>query len=183
MQAGLTGRVLSADTGLPISGATLALGGTAVATLTSNDSGHLQSASLIAGSYLATLSYPGMHSIEFELSLADGRILDLGDLRMYQGDAGANLAIVRGRITRAADGAPIPGASILIEQPPIQVSSGGDGSYQILQVPAGHVRIIVSAAGYSSRFAEVDIGPSAVIEFSVALQADANATGATVRGT
>ncbi|MCB1739209.1 MAG: hypothetical protein KDK91_02490, partial [Gammaproteobacteria bacterium] len=40
MQAGLTGRVLSADTGLPISGATLALSGTAVATLTSNDSGH-----------------------------------------------------------------------------------------------------------------------------------------------
>lgn len=182
-QAGLTGRVLSADTGLPINGATLSLSGVASASLVSNDTGRLQSSTLPAGAYNASLSYPGMQTIDFQLSLANGRILDLGDLRMVQDGGGANLALVRGRITDAESGAPLPGALIQIEAPLLQVTSGADGSYQILQVPAGHIRIVVSAAGHSSRFGEVDVVANSIIEFSVALQAEANSGGATIRGT
>ena len=182
-QAGLTGRVLSAETGLPIGGATLSLSGVGTATLISNDTGRLQSSTLLAGAYSASLSFPGMRTIDFQVSLANGRILDLGDLRMYQGSGGANLALVRGRITDAASGAPLPGALIRIEQPPMQVTSGADGSYQILQVPAGHIRIVVSAAGHSSRFGEVDVEAGSIIEFSAALQVEENSGGATIRGT
>ncbi len=182
-QAGLTGRVLSADTGLPIGGATLSLSGVATATLISDDFGHLQSSTLLAGAYTASLSYQGMHTIDFQVSLANGRILDLGDLRMYQGSGGANLALVRGRITDAESGTPLAGAHIQIEQPPLQVTSGADGSYQILQVPAGHIRLFVSATGHSSRFGEVDVVAGSIVEFSVALQAEENTGGATIRGT
>lgn len=182
-QAGLTGRVLSAETGLPISGASLALTGVASATLVSDDSGRLQSNILQAGAYSASLSYPGMRTIDFELTLANAQTLDLGDLRMYQGGGGANLALVRGRITDAASGDPLANAVIRIEQPPLQVTSAADGSYQILQVPEGHIRLIVSAAGHASRFGEVDVVAGSIIEFSVALEANANPTGATIRGT
>ena len=182
-QAGLTGRVLSADTGLPINGAVLSLSGVATASLISNDFGQLQSSTLLAGAYSVSLSYPGMQTINFQINLANGRILDLGDLRMVQNGAGGNLALVRGRITDAETGAPLAGAHIEIEAPPLQVTSGADGSYQILQVPAGHIRIVVSAAGHSSRFGEVDVVANSIIEFSVALQAEASAGGATIRGT
>ena len=182
-QAGITGRVLAADTGLFISGATLALTGVSTAALVSNDFGRLHSNTLTAGPYNARLTYAGMRPIEFQVNLVDGRTLDLGDLRMYQGDDGSNLGIVRGVITSAETGTPVAGARVFIETPPMEVTTGTDGSYQILQVPAGHVRIGVTAAGYSSRYGEADMEPGAILEFSPQLHPESPTTGATIRGT
>lgn len=184
LQAGLTGRVLSADTGLAISGARLNLTGAVTATLTSNDAGRVQSNTLAAGAYMASLSYPGMRTVEFQLTLAHGRTLDLGDIRMVQGEAnGQEFALIRGIITSAETGAPIAGARVSIDQPALAVTTGIDGRYQILQVPAGLIRISVSAANYASRFGEVGVQVPSIIEFSPALQPALSATGATIRGT
>ena len=184
-QAAITGRVLSADTNLPISGATLALSGASIASLNSNDTGRFQSNTLAAGAYNASLSYPGMRTVEFTLTLANGRTLDLGDIRMYQGASGGDdLALIRGLITASGSGTPIANATVQIDNPPVSVTTGADGRYQILQIPAGHVHITVSATGYASRFGDVDVTVPSIIEFSPALDAVNNPqTGATIRGT
>lgn len=182
-QATLTGRVFAAATNLLISGATLTLSGAGTATLTSNDFGRLYSNTLQPGAYSARLAYPGMRAIDFQVSLVSERTLDLGDLRMYQGEEGANLSIVRGVITSAETGAPVAAARVFIATPPMEVTTGTDGSYQILQVPAGHIRICVTAAGFSQRIGEAEIESNAILEFSPQLQPESSATGATIRGT
>lgn len=182
-RAGLVGRVFSADTNLLISGATLTLIGVGSATVISNDFGMLTSNTLTAGPYNARLTYPGMRPIEFQINLADGRTLDLGDLRMYQGEEGSNLGIVRGVITSASTGQPVSGARVFIQTPPMEVTTGADGSYQILQVPQGRIRIAVTAAGFSLRYGEADMEAGAIVEFSPQLQPESPLTGATIRGT
>ena len=123
-QAGITGRVLAADTGLFISGATLALTGVSTAALVSNDFGRHHSNTLTAGPYNARLTYAGMRPIEFQVNLVDGRTLDLGDLRMYQGDDGSNPASCAASSPRPKPARLVAGARVFIETPPMEVTTG-----------------------------------------------------------
>ncbi|MCB1605705.1 MAG: carboxypeptidase regulatory-like domain-containing protein [Xanthomonadales bacterium] len=182
-QSGLSGRVLAADTDLPIVGATLTLSGASSAVLVSNNMGRMQSNSLPAGAYSAELAFPGMRSLLLEFSLIDGATLALGDLRMTQ-DTGpsAQFGIIRGLVTDADGGAPIAGAVISLQSPPTQVISDSGGRYQFLQVPVGPVIVTATAAGYSSRQVQLEMAPSTIIEFSLELAADPGLSSALVRG-
>lgn len=182
--AGITGRVLSADTELPIAGAQLVMSGAASATLTTSSDGRLQSSTLPGGNYTATLSYPGMRSIGFTITLVNGRTLDLGDLRMTQGTSPTgNYAVIRGLVTDSQTGLPIAGATMALTTPPTQVISDGDGRYQFLQVPVGTVQIAASANGYSSRSVTLTAAPNTVIDFSMSLTPQPVAvTGARILG-
>lgn len=183
--AALTGRVLAADTDLPINGATLTLTGAAPATLVTNDLGRLQSSTLTAGSYSASLAFAGMRTVEFQMTLANARTLDLGDIRMYRDTSpSGDFALIRGVVTSARDGAPIAGASVRLETPPNQSTTGGDGRYQFLQVPPGNVRIVASAAGHAPKSAQVDVQANQIIDFSPVLEpVDQPIDGTTIRGT
>lgn len=183
-RAALRGRVLAADTDLPISGAQLALTGGASITINSNDTGLLVGNDLAAGSFSAVLSYPGMRSVEFSLTLIEGRTLDLGDIRMYQasGPVG-NFGLIRGTVRNAETQAPIAGASVRIEAPPTTVSTDADGRYQFLQVPVGPVRLIASASGFASASASTNVVSQSIIEFSPNLEPIPNPPpGALIRG-
>ena len=183
-RAALIGRVLSADTELPISGAQLALTGASNVTLSSNDTGLLRATDLAGGTFAAVLSYPGMRSVEFELTLVESRTLDLGDIRMFQG-AGpvGDFGLIRGVVRSAADQQPISGAIVRIETPANQVTTDADGRYQFLQVPVGAIRLIASATGYASRSATTTVAARSIIEFSPGLEPIASPpAGALIRG-
>lgn len=181
--AGLTARVLAADSELPITGAQLTLTGVENATLLSDSAGLLRSTSLTAGSYSAILSFPGMQDIALSITVLSGRTLDLGDLRMVQGGS-AQHALVRGTITAVGSGLPIAGATIALASPAMQASAGADGRFQLLQVPVGPARFQVSAAGYSSRQVDLQIAAYSVVELSVELTPTVTpTTGARVHGT
>lgn len=183
--AAITGRVLAADTDLPITGATFTLTGAGNFTLVSNNAGQLANAALSAGSYTARLEFPGMHTLEFTLNLVGGRTLDLGDIRMYQGNSpGMTFGIVRGIVTSAETGLPVPGAVLRMEDPPTEVVADADGRYQFLQVPVGDVRITAEALGYCTIATVATIEPLSVLELSVRLtpRGDTPLTGALVRG-
>lgn len=183
--AGLRGRVLSADTGLPITGATLTLDGPSDVVLSSNNRGELIADALTPGAYRATLAYTGMQSASFEFAVPASRILDLGDLRMYQaGAGGGNFALIRGTVLDHSTGAPLAAARVRLEIPPNQVATDADGRYQFLQVPAGEVRVTATADGYSSASALATIGAGDVLELTLRLsERPPSQTGALVRGT
>jgi hypothetical protein len=182
--AGLRGRVLSADTGLPITGATLTLEGASNLTLSSNNRGELLADNLTPGAYRATLAYTGMQSATFEFTVPASRILDLGDLRMYQGSAGGAFAVVRGRVLDNETGLPLPGARVRLELPPNEVVADADGRYQFLQVPAGAIRITASADGYSGASAQGTVAARDVAEITLRLnKRPPSQTGGLIRGT
>jgi len=181
--AGLTARILSADTELPIAGAQLVLSGASNATQVSNNLGRMQSSTLPGGAYQAVLSFPGMRDISFAITLANGRVLDLGDLRMIQGSApGADYALIRGRVINSETGSGIAGATLGLATPPTQVISDADGRFQFLQVPVGQVQISAAASGYSSRSITLTATPQTTIDLSLELAPTALVTGARIRG-
>jgi len=179
----ITGRVISADTELPIAGAQFALTGASTATLVTNSTGALQSATLPGGNYNAVLSFTGMRSIELQFTLVNGRTLDFGTLRMIQGSSPTgDYAVIHGLVTDSETGLPIPGALMALAVPPTLVVSDADGRYQFLQVPVGPVEISATATGYSSRSVQLTATPRTVIEFSMSLSPNPTGTGAKIRG-
>lgn len=181
--SGITGRVISADTELAIAGAQFALTGASTATLVTNSTGMLQSSTLQGGNYTAVLSFAGMRSIEFQITLVNGRTLDLGTLRMIQGSSPTgDYAVIHGLVTDSETNLPIPGALMALANPPTQVVSDADGRYQFLQVPVGPVEISATATGYSSRSVQLTATPRTVIEFSMSLSPNPTGAGARIRG-
>ena len=169
-RAGITGRVIAADTELPINGAVLDLTGPTTGQILSNNVGEFQLLDLPPGDYAGTLSFAGMQDITFTLTLVGNRILDMGTLRMYQGGGGPNLfAIIRGTVTSAQTGEPVSGASVVLESPMTEVTTDADGRYQFLQVPGGANRVTVTAAGFCVQSTDVEIEPQSVLELSVRL--------------
>jgi iron complex outermembrane recepter protein len=62
-----------------------------------------------------------------------------------------------GRLVNSLSGAPIPGATVIIEELKREVTSGADGTFTIDNVPPGSYHLAVQAQGYSSRRSEVSV--------------------------
>ena len=62
---------------------------------------------------------------------------------------------VSGRLLNSLSGAPIPGATVVLEELRRQVQSGTDGTFSFDNVPPGAYHVSVRAQGYSSRRTEV----------------------------
>ena len=167
--AGLTGSIVAADTNLPISGAEVSLTGPTSATLNSNDSGTIYSNTLQSGAYHAAVAFPGMHTVEFELTLPAGEVVDLGVIRLYQEASGDGLGIVRGTVTDNDTGDPVSGAMVELDDPQTTVTTDAQGRYQILQVPVGDLQISVVADGYASFSSQAALSEGAILELSIGL--------------
>jgi citrate lyase gamma subunit len=182
--SGLRARVLSAATELPIEGATLALTGAANTSLSSNNQGRIQSDNVAPGQYQARLSFAGMRELTFELTVQAGRILELGDLRLVQGNTPQdNLSVIRGSV-RNTTGSPISGAEVRIAGGPVAVLSDAEGKYQILQVSPGQITVTATKTGFSSSQSQLTVAPRSLIDLTFELSEQPTPTvGATVRGT
>src|SRR5206468_2951727 len=62
--------------------------------------------------------------------------------------AQAQTGTIGGRVTDAAAGTPIIGASVKVVGTQLGASTGNDGRYTIRTVPAGSVRIQINRIGY-----------------------------------
>lgn len=183
-RATLRGRVIAADTSLPITGASFVLQGAANATLVSDNRGELNASNLEGGSYTARLSYPGMQALEFNLTLVAGRSLDMGDLRLFQAGGGLLSGVIRGQVNEAATGNPVPEVEVRLEPAGVSVRTDADGRYHFLQVPPGNVVISTNHPGYCASSTAALIEPRSVLELSIRLTGQAAPTEqAEVRGT
>jgi iron complex outermembrane receptor protein len=66
-----------------------------------------------------------------------------------------------GRLLNSLSGAPIAGATVVIEELRREATSGADGTYAFENVAPGAYHVLVRAQGYSSRRMEVTVGASA----------------------
>jgi iron complex outermembrane recepter protein len=66
-----------------------------------------------------------------------------------------------GRLLNSLSGAPIAGATVVIEELRRQVTSGSDGTFTFENVAPGSYHLSVRAQGYSSRRTEVSVGAAA----------------------
>ncbi len=181
--AGLRARVLAAATDLPIEGATLELSGTATVALTTNNQGRIQTTSLTPGPYQARLRFTGMRDVLFSLTVAPGRVLELGDLRMIQGNTPQDdFAVIRGMVTSVETGQPIVGAQVRIVSPSTSVLTDADGRYQFLQVTPGIVTLRASSEGFSTEETQVTAASRGLIDQSFALSPQSAQAGAIIRG-
>ena len=65
--------------------------------------------------------------------------------------------LVTGRITDAADGTPVPGASVFIANTTIGIASDASGNYSLTVPGKGSFEIVVSHVGYQSVFHKIDM--------------------------
>ena len=76
--------------------------------------------------------------------------------------------VITGRITDAADSAPIPGVSIFIANSTIGIASDLSGNYSLTVPGSGSFEIVVSHVGYQSVFHKIDT-PQDTHQYDVAL--------------
>ena len=79
---------------------------------------------------------------------------------------------ISGTVTDAQTGDPIQGALVEVEgaEPPLSAETGGDGTYQISNVPAGQYSVTASAAAYEAETetgAEVSGDESATVDLAL----------------
>src|SRR6478672_2055869 len=80
---------------------------------------------------------------------------------------------IRGRITDAANGSPLAGVQVRIENSKIGTLSGADGNYTITGAPAGPQFITTRRVGYSPERRAITISASAAATQNFALHATA----------
>jgi len=168
--AGLTARVVAADTLLPIAGAELALQGPGMAVLISNDNGVVFNTTLNPGLYSGLLTFAGMRPVQFDFTLLADQLSDLGEIRMGRDDSVADGSI-RGTVRARQDSVPIAGARIELQPDGRVASTDSEGRFQVLGVAPGPIDLRVDADGFSSQTSEVDLAAGEIIEFSVTLDA------------
>lgn len=74
-----------------------------------------------------------------------------------------------GTVRDAESGEPLPGANVFIAGSLLGTSTGRDGSYELLGVPAGALRLYVSMIGYEPDFRDMLLRTEAVRRFDFSL--------------
>ncbi|MEX2573891.1 MAG: TonB-dependent receptor [Balneolaceae bacterium] len=72
------------------------------------------------------------------------------------GSTGSRDGSLRGTVTEAGTGEPIPGATVLIEETGRGVATSADGEFEFSDMPAGTYTMTVSSVGFSSQTVTVD---------------------------
>lgn len=67
---------------------------------------------------------------------------------------------VAGRLQNSLSGDAVAGASVVIEELKLQVTSAADGTFTIENVPPGNYHLVVRGQGYAVRRAELSAGPA-----------------------
>jgi iron complex outermembrane receptor protein len=68
-------------------------------------------------------------------------------------------ALLTGRVMRAGSGEPMAGAEVVVVELRRETRTGADGTYRFEALPPGEYHLAVRAEGYSSRRAEIVVGP------------------------
>ena len=80
---------------------------------------------------------------------------------------------VVGRVTDAGTGLAVAGASVVIEGASLGSTSGSDGRYRLVNVPAGSYTFVARRIGFASKRQSVTVGTGSEVDASFALNASA----------
>jgi TonB-dependent receptor len=99
--------------------------------------------------------------------------LTVVDARAAQAPAGAGSGVVEGRVVDAANGSPLPGATVIATGTAAQTSSDRDGVFRLSGVPAGDRTVVVTYLGRKDEIVETKVvaGATARLEVKMSMVA------------
>ncbi|UXI70439.1 carboxypeptidase regulatory-like domain-containing protein [Tahibacter amnicola] len=144
--ATLTGQVVSASDAAPIASALIQVGSKQAH---SDATGRFSLTELPAGAFQAAVSANGYVTGQVEGSLAIG-VNDAGLIRLQPATAG-NTSTLSGRVTDAANGTALAGATVEITGASLRTTSGADGSYSLTSITSVPFTAAIAAPGYATQ--------------------------------
>lgn len=157
----ITGRVTDRADGTPVAGASVSSGSIHVKT---NHSGEYRIEDLPEGSYTVDVSAAGYAAVSRSVNVAAGAT-SVADFALEP--LPPTTGSIRGRVTDAADGSPIAGASVSLKG--VSATTDSKGEYRITDLSEGAEVITVSAAGYADLSQTVEIIAGEVSEVNFGL--------------
>lgn len=176
---GVTGQVVDAQSGLPLAGVAVSLGG-GPATVTAA-TGRFALDGLVPGAQALSYGLPGYAAADQAFTLGAGQRLDLGTVRLA---VLPTTGIVTGTVTDAATGQPLVGAQIaLTGGTSLAAITDAIGGYRLV-APPGPIALEASAPGHLAASGTATLLAGQTLRFSPALPADGGPapTTATVTG-
>lgn len=179
LRAAIKGRLVDAQTLLPLAGVAVDLAGAAVAgTLSAADGGFVFS-DLPAGDYSLQLSFAGYATLTTVTAVKTGQIVDYGEIRITKLGS-ATTGTITGTVKDASSGQPLAGVTV-IANGGHAAATAADGSYQISNVPPGTVNLVASLAGYGDATGSATLAAGGMLLFSPSLSPQSQ--GLTLQGT
>lgn len=183
----LFGKLVDGQSGNPLAGATVELTGVATESQSTDASGRFGFNNLGAGSYFVKASAQGYSSIALTTLVLKGSKADLGELKLTKlaedpvtGNP-VTTGTVRGLVTDRRTGVPVAGAVVGIPALELSATTDGNGAYQISNVPAGDLSLIVSMSGYAGVSATARLVAQQTLLFSPSLQ-EVTTLGVSIHG-
>jgi CshA-type fibril repeat protein len=160
----VTGTVVDALTGQPLAGVQVSIAGNALHVST-DATGLFRWADLPVGALELDLTLAGYQGLHVSL-LASAGTADLGPLRLSPLPDSTTLT---GIVTDNTTGAPLAGASVLIESLGKSALTGADGTYRIEGITSNTFTVAASAVGYLTRRGDVTMAQPSLMTLNVAL--------------
>lgn len=174
----ISGLVQDGNTGLPLEGASIVVGGSGEAprSSASDSQGRFSLGGVPAGSWTVLISRPGYVGQAAAVALPAGQAANLGIVRLQPS---STTGLVRGVVTQQATGQPLAGAAITVTvagQTQTQLSDGV-GRFEFSAVSPGTVALGVTLANHLGASATATLAAGQTLVFSPALVANGGATG------
>lgn len=166
-QGRVKGQVIDAMTRAPLSAASIRVGSL---NLASDQQGRFE-AGVAVGSLSLVVDKAGYSTAQRQVTVAAGAIADVGTIALaVQSDR----ALLRGIVTDAADGRPLPAASITASIGGINLSAmtAANGAFELSGIPAGDGSLVAQKQGFRSAVAAAHFQAGGSYYFSPSLSRD-----------
>ncbi|MDO5625942.1 MAG: carboxypeptidase regulatory-like domain-containing protein [Pseudomonadota bacterium] len=163
----VSGVVLNALNGQPIAGATITVSGAFIATTQTEADGKYTIAPLpSAGQITLAITAAGYQSVTASAVVQTDSLIDFSPQLVPQGGT-AGTGKIHGVVLDAGTGTPLAGVQVsAVSATTRSATTDATGSYLIVDVPPGVVRVIASKSGYASAAAEALMVANGLMEFS-----------------
>lgn len=172
----LSGKLIDGQSGNPLVSATVEITGVSNESLLTDTTGAFAFKNLAAGSYFVKASAPGYGSITLTTLVFKGSKPNLGVLKLTKlavdpvtGNP-VTTGTVRGVVTDRRTSSPISGVVVGIPSLGLSATTDASGAYQISNVAAGNLSLIVAKSGYTDVSATAQLTAQQTLLFSPSLQ-------------
>lgn len=172
----LSGKLIDGQSGNPLIGAAIEITGASSESQITDSNGRFGFKNLASGSYFVKASAQGYGSITLTTLVFKGSKPDLGVLKLTKlavdpvtGNP-VTTGTVRGIVTDRRTSAPVADATVSIPVLGLSAVTDASGAYQISNVPAGNLSLIVTKSGYTEVSATARLTAQQTLLFSPSLQ-------------
>ena len=181
----LSGRVVDADTGLALAGASFNL--TGVGSVLSDSNGEFQLAGVAPGNYQASLSAVNYLSQFLALAIPPGAEGTLGEFRLFKADGPPAVTGVtlRGEVLSTLDQQPIAGITVELVDTLETTITDAQGQFTLASIPLLNFQLRLSGPNYQDATYEVSVSGFGEVyqAFLMTPGGDINATESSLTGT